>query len=70
LMGLQDVMNFCCTHLPSIVQGVKGVGKRMLTSRTLEALDSFRCCAMLVNMVMVAEGSFHKGFSYLSLSLE
>jgi hypothetical protein len=59
-MGLQDSVNFFRTELASIVEGIKGVTKSMVTFRAFKSLMTFGSTAMFMSLEMTAEWTFHK----------
>jgi len=59
-MGLQDSVNFFRTELASIVEGIKGVTKSMVTFRAFKSLMTFGSTAMFMSLETTAEWTFHK----------
>ena len=53
-------LNFFGTELPSIVEGIKGVTKGMVTFSTFKSLMTFGSTAMFRSLEITAESTFHR----------
>ncbi|PSB32692.1 hypothetical protein C7B70_09170 [Chlorogloea sp. CCALA 695] len=64
-MGLQDSVDFFRTQLASIVKGIEGISKSMVTFRAFKSLMTFGCTPMFMSLKMTAKWAFHRFITQL-----
>lgn len=57
---LQNRMDFLGAVLATVVEGIEGISKAMVTGGALEALMAFGSTTMFMSFEMTAEWAFHK----------
>jgi hypothetical protein len=58
-MGLQYNPHVFFTHLPSVIQRIKGISEGLLAFGTEVALAPFTCLSMFMRFVMTAQMTLH-----------